>query len=156
MAGKYAANTSVASELSRLEIEKTLIRYGAGQFAYATDINKAMIAFSLSDRQVRFVLPLPDKSEYTLTETGRVRTENSQKDVWEQACRQRWRALHLVIKAKLEAVECGISVFEDEFMANIVLPGGRTVSQFMLPQIQQAYMTGQPPRLLLEASGERE
>ena len=25
--GKYAANTSVSSELSRLEIEKTLIRY---------------------------------------------------------------------------------------------------------------------------------
>jgi len=150
MPGKYAANTNVASDLSRLEIERTLIKYGAGQFAYATDANRAMIAFTLNGKQIRFLLPLPERNDFRLTETGRQRTGNSQQDAWEQACRQRWRALNLVIKAKLEAFECGISVFEDEFMANIVLPGGRTVSQLMLPQIEQAYLTGEPPRLMLE------
>jgi len=53
-----------------------------------------------------------------------------------------------VIKAKLEAVEAGIAVFEDEFMANIVLPNGSTVSQFMLPQIAQAYESGNMPNML--------
>ena len=152
--GKYAANTNVASDLSRLEIERTLIRYGAGQFAYATDSGRAMIAFVINGKQIRFFLPLPLKTNYRLTETGRQRTANSQQEAWEQACRQHWRALNLVIKAKLEAVEVGISVFEDEFMANIVLPGGRTVSQFMLPQIEQAYLTGEPPRLMLEVPNE--
>lgn len=144
----YAKDTNVASEVSRLEIEKTLIRYGAENFAYATAAGKAMIGFSMYGRQVKFFLPLPRKEEFTLTPTGRARTEKSQYDAWEQACRQRWRALLLVIKAKLEAVECGISVFEQEFMANIMLPDGGTVGEFMLPQIAQAYETGTMPAML--------
>ena len=150
MTGKYAANTEVSSDRSRMEIEKTLRRYGASQFAYMTSAEKAMIAFVIDDKQIRFVLPLPDMDDFQYTATGRERSETSQMTEWEKAGRQRWRALALVIKAKLEAVECGISVFEDEFMANIVLPDGRTVSQFMLPQIKRAYELGEPPQLLLE------
>ena len=145
---QYAKNTSVSSELSRLEIEKILVKYGADNFAYATTSGKAMIGFTMFDRQVKFILPLPEKSEFLLTATGRTRTENSQYEAWEQACRQHWRALKLVIQAKLEAVECGISVFEDEFMSNIVLPGGQTVGDFMKPQIEAAYVSGEVPALL--------
>lgn len=145
---KYAANTSVSTELSRIEIEKTLIRYGAENFAYATATGKAMIGFTMYNRQIKFLLPLPVISEFSKTPTGRERSENSKYEAWEQACRQRWRALNLVIKAKLEAVECGISEFEDEFMANIVLPGGETVSNFMKPQIDAAYISGTVPRML--------
>lgn len=146
--GQYAKGTNVSSELSRLEIEKILIKYGADNFAYASTAGMAFIAFTMFERQVKFVLPLPKKEDYSLTATGRTRTENSQYDAWEQACRQRWRALKLVIQAKLEAVECGISVFEDEFMSNIVLPGGQTVGEFMKPQIDRAYSLGAPPQIL--------
>ena len=145
---KYAQNTTVSSELSRIEIEKLLIKYGAGQFIYGTMPGYSIIGFTMCDRQVKFVLPIPKYEDYKLTPTGRIRTENSQMTEWEQACRQRWRALKLVIQAKLEAVECGISVFEDEFMANIVLPDGSTVGDFVRPQIQQAYLTGEPPKML--------
>jgi hypothetical protein len=65
-----------------------------------------------------------------------------------QATRQRWRALALVIKAKLEVVESGISIFEDEFMANIVLPGGDTVGDFRRLQIAEAYRIGKAPDVL--------
>lgn len=61
---------------------------------------------------------------------------------------QKWWALYLVIKAKLEAVESGISCFEDEFMANIVLPDGSLVGDFMRPQIAAAYDMGTMPALL--------
>jgi len=145
---QYAKNTNVSSELSRIEIERTLIKYGANNFAYAISGDTAMIGFTMNDRQVKFVLPLPDKKEFAYTPTGRERTESSMLTEWEQACRQRWRALKLVIQAKLEAVECGISVFEDEFMANIVLPGGGTVGDFMRPQINQAYISGRVPAML--------
>lgn len=148
MSGQYAKNTNVTSELSRLEIERILIRYGADNFAYATANGQALIGFTMFDRQIKFILPLPRREEFKLTPTGRERSANSQLEAWEQACRQRWRALKLVIQAKLEAVECGISVFEDEFMANIVLPGGQTVGDFMRPQITSAYMLGKPPELL--------
>jgi hypothetical protein len=144
----YANNTTISSELSRLEIEKVLIRYGAENFAYATSSGRALIGFTMYNRQVKFLLPLPKKEEFTKTETGRNRTENSQYEAWEQACRQRWRALKLVIQAKLEAVECGISIFEDEFMSNIVLPGGQTVGDFMKPQIEKAYLNGTIPSML--------
>lgn len=145
---QYAKNTNVSSELSRIEIEKILVRYGAENFAYATTAGKALIGFSLCNRQVKFILPLPKIEDFRLTPTGRHRTDKSQYDAWEQACRQRWRALKLVIQAKLEAVECGISVFEDEFMANIVLPGGQTVGDFMKPKIKAAYETGRLPAML--------
>ena len=51
--GNYAKDTSVSTELSRLEIEKTLIRYGATGFAYATEPGRAMIGFCLHYRHVR-------------------------------------------------------------------------------------------------------
>jgi hypothetical protein len=66
----------------------------------------------------------------------------------EQAVRQRWRALALVIKAKLEAFESGIETFEQAFLANILLPDGQTVGQWMVPQVEQAYLTGTMPGLL--------
>lgn len=146
---KYAANTSVSSELSRNEIERTLIRYGAGEFGYATKESRAIIAFTMAGRQIRFLLPLPAKDEFRLTETGRVRVPSSQQEAWEQACRQRWRALHLVIKAKLEAVDAGISILEQEFMANIVLPGGQSVGDMVLPEIARAYQLGTSPKIFL-------
>lgn len=145
---RYAENTDVSSAISRIEIEKTVVKYGAESFASASVNGKAMIGFVMHGRQVRFILPLPKREEFRLTETGRNRTEKSQQDAWEQACRQRWRALLLVIKAKLEATECGISTFELEFMANIVLPDNRTVGDFMLPQISAAYRSGKMPAML--------
>lgn len=146
----YAEKTSVSADRSRAEIERTLQRYGADQFMYGWESHRAMVGFRMAGRQIRFLLPMPDRNDrtYTHTETGRARKESTAFAEWEQACRQRWRALALVIKAKLEAIEAGIAIFDDEFMASIVLPNGRTVSDFMLPQIEAAYETGEMPKLL--------
>lgn len=67
---------------------------------------------------------------------------------YEQAVRQKWRALALAIKAKLEAVDAGITEFEDEFLANIVLPNGESAGNWMRPQIASAYAKGDMPPLL--------
>lgn len=84
------------------------------------------------------------KGTYGLT----IRTDAQAQAAYEQDVRQRWRALCLCIKAKLEAVEAGITTFEDEFMAHIVLPNGQTMSQHATPMIAQAYETGNVPPLL--------
>lgn len=68
---KYAQNTSVSTELSRLNIERTLVRYGADQFAYAMQSGTAMIGFVMKGRQVKFILPLPLKADYRQTPTGK-------------------------------------------------------------------------------------
>lgn len=147
---RYAANTDVSSDRSRSEIERTLRRYGASAFAYAWEGQVAQIAFKLADRQIRFRLPLPDPAsrEFTLTPTGRERTASAAEDAWEQAVRQRWRALALVIKAKLEAVEAGISTVEAEFMNNIALPDGQTVGEWLSPQLAAVYAREAMPALL--------
>jgi hypothetical protein len=76
------------------------------------------------------------------------RTASSAVEQFEQACRQRWRALALVIKAKLEAVESGITCFEDEFLAHIILPSGQQVGEWLRPQLKLAYDKGSMPALL--------
>ena len=148
---RYAENTSVPVEKSKAEIERLLSRYGADQFMSGWDHEKAFIAFRMDGLQVKFIIPLPDKKskEFIQTPGGRrQRDQPGQMAAWEQACRQRWRALALVIKAKLEAVETGITEFEDEFLAHIMLPNGKTAGEHLKPQIEIAYKTGKMPVLI--------
>lgn len=148
----YASDTSVTAERSRAEIERTVTRYGADQFMYGWDDNAAVIMFRAEGRHVKFVLEMPDKAdpEFTKTPGGRrTRDEDGALKAWEQATRQRWRALNLVVKAKLEAVESGITEFDDEFLAHIVLPDGTTAGQWMRPQIDEAYASGRMPDTML-------
>jgi hypothetical protein len=145
----YARGTSVSPEKSKAEIEKTLRRYGAGQFVSGWDADRALIGFTMKDRQIRFTLMLPPVEAFQKTDTGRNRSKRELAErAREQAIAERWRALLLVIKAKLEAVEAGIALFEDEFLANTVLPNGSTVGQWAKPQLDAAYETGSMPKLL--------
>ncbi len=146
---QYAANTSVSVENSRAEIERTLTRYGAESFMYGWDQGHSVIQFVAEGRRIRFVLSLPDKASPEFTRHSRgTRTEEAAYKAWEQACRQRWRALALCIKAKLEAVESEISTFEDEFLAHTVLPDGTTAGEWLGPQLAEVYRTGTMPSLL--------
>jgi len=139
------------SEKSRNEIEKILTRYGATGFAYAWQGDMALIGFNMNNRMVRFRLPMPpkDSREFTHTEgRGSKRSPQDAQKAWEQAGRQRWRALALAVKAKLEAVESQITSFETEFMAHIVMPNGKTAGEILLPQIEDSYKNGKMPSLL--------
>ncbi|MPV51043.1 hypothetical protein GCG21_13710 [Pseudactinotalea sp. HY160] len=141
----YAKGTEVTSSRSREEIERTLLRYGADAFAYATSRERAMVEFSANGRRIRFLLPLPDPSspQFTRTPTGRERSATAARDEWEKGTRQAWRSLALLVKAKLEAVESGIVTFEAAFLAHTVLPSGSTVADEVEPQIRDAYAGGQ-------------
>ena len=147
---KYAAQTEVSVEKSRAEIEKLITRYGATSTAFMNSPARSMIMFEASGRRVMFELPLPDLHGHQFDKDGRGtrRTPDKRRTAWEQACRQRWRALALVIKAKLEAVESGITTFEDEFMAHIVMPDGMTVAQHVRPRIASAYENNEMVPLL--------
>lgn len=149
--GRYAENTEVSSDRSRAEIEKTLRRYGARSFAYGWDELAAVIMFELADRRIRFRLPMPDRNSREFTHTpgrGQRRAEEAIDRAWEQAQRQRWRALALVIKGKLEAVEAGITTVEQEFLAHIMLPDGSTVGDWAAPQLAIAYESNRMPALM--------
>lgn len=150
---RFAENTVVSPERSRAEIETLLKRYGATAFGYAADAASAMVQFRKADRIVRFTIPMPKPEEARATPAGRWRRADKVPEVLAQSKRQRWRALLLVIKAKLEAVETGITTFEQEFLAHIVLPDGKTVGAHVLPAVTAAYESGKMPKGLLPAWG---
>lgn len=147
---KYAAGTEVPLGRSRDEIENTVARFGASSFVYGYEGDTAVVGFTLGKWQYRFTVTLPDPKsrEFTLTDTGRQRSATAARDAFEQAVRQRWRALALLVKAKFAAVEAGITTVDEEFLPHIVLPGGQTVAQQALPAVAQAYATGEPAPLL--------
>jgi hypothetical protein len=149
MPRRFASDTSVSVEKSRAEIEKLLRQHGATGFMSGWVDSHAQTAFEMKGRRIRFVLHLPRPNDKQFTETRRgTRAMDVSTRMWEQACRSSWRALLLVIKAKLEAVQVGISVFEDEFLANIVMPDGRTVGEQVRPNIELAYRGGMVKPLL--------
>ena len=128
---RYASRTRVPVSKSRSEIETIVMRYKADQFGSAMDIERgrAMIQFRLKTWLVRFILPLPNRNE--------------------QDQRQRWRALALVIKAKLEAVESGITTIEEEFLAHVVTPEGQTFGEWAVPQLRTMKEQGRLPSSIL-------
>lgn len=143
--GRYGVDTSVSVERSIGEIQSTLQRYGADGFLHGWKGAQAMVQFEMQERRIRFMLVLPDRDAREFTHTpsrGTKRSASQALEAWEQACRQRYRALALVIKAKLEAVESGITQFEDEFLAHIVLPDGSQVRDHVRPAIAASYERG--------------
>lgn len=139
----YARNTTVSCEKSKVEIERILTRYGATHFAYATMPEGSMVQFVFNGKRIKFLVPMPGRPEDNREAYG----YEAKYRRWEQAQRVKWRALALVIKAKLEAVASGICTFEEEFLAHIILPGGQTAGQHLIPRIDEAYRTGKVPSL---------
>lgn len=134
---RFASRTEVSVAESIAEIERTAIKYGGGQFMFGVSESHALVGFTKDGRQVRFQAPFGDKDA-----SG-----------YEQRKKQRMRALLLVIKARLEAVESGVESFEESFMANIVLPDGSLVGQHVKRELASAYETNrQPPHLLPDYS----
>jgi hypothetical protein len=152
----YAKDTTVSVAKSKAEIEDTVRKYGASGFISGWHEDAAMIAFEMKGKRVKFVLPLPSKTEKRFTHRNKGRTyahwvPRSPDDAareWEQACRQRFRALALAVKAKLEAVASGITTFEQEFLAHIVMPNGQTIGEVTIPRLEAAMIDSKLPPLL--------
>lgn len=147
----YATQTTVPVEKSKAEIEKLAMKYGASGFSTAWKEKQARVEFLIGGRHVRIEICLPDKNEerFSTTDTGRKRRNaEATYRAWEQECRSIWRALKAIVHAKFEAVECGVSTYDQEFMANIMLPDGKTVGEHALPTIKSVYDGGKVKGLL--------
>lgn len=112
---RYAEDTSVTTDRSRAEIERTLTRYGASAFMYGWDGDAAALGFRLGGRQVRFRLTMPDRA--SLRHGG----------LWLSWSRRSWKP--------------------EEFLAHLLLPNGETVGEWVGPQIEEVYVTGQMPKM---------
>ena len=123
----YAYDTAVPVDRSKQQIEGLLAKHGAEGFhtgwqaARGDDPGWDAIEFLWKSRTIRFKLVRPKRA--------------SSQAALEQKHRQHWRVLHLVIKAKLEAVEAGVAIFEEEFLPFIVASDGRTVAEHLVPRL---------------------
>lgn len=156
----FAAGTDVPAEKTRAEIEALVTGRGADAYAFAVDGPKASIRFRLEGRLLRFDLPLPVLEDEAFQKVRRgaagiqPRTPAGARNAWQKATRERWRALLLCIKAKFIAIEGGIVTFDEEFLAHVVLPDGRTVGEIAAEQLRLTYPAGEQPRLLADYTGE--
>lgn len=122
---RFAASTVVAASKSKMEIEELLRKYGATEFSGGWINSQAAIQFVASGRRVRFIVPMPTDADVPKELTQDWRWSATKTTAWvAQEERRRWRCLLLAIKAKLTVVESGISTFEAEFLAHVVLPDG--------------------------------
>lgn len=133
---RYAEGTTVPVGKSKDELETILRKAGATQTITGTDSDGQilLLGFTLESRQFRL--------KATTAREGRRASRQDQLE------REAWRALVLIVKAKLEVVAMGQSTVESEFLANVVLPNGSTVGDDVLPKLNRAYESGKMPNLL--------
>ena len=151
----FASDTNVSINRTREEIIRTLEHYGADGFGFMTEGDRSAIYFRIEGIRVNLHVSMPDYAEFSMMPKRNARrTEEAQRRAYDQACRQRWRALLLIIKAKLEAIEGGITTLQEEFLPHIMLPSGDRVGDWLLPQVEESYRTGQMPPMLPQGSNQ--
>lgn len=148
---RYASNTQVPVEKSQAELKRLLTRYGADGFMLGERGIEAVVQFAISGRVIKFALtmPNPEDDEFRLTAHRRtVRSEDAAYKAWEQACRQKWRALCLFVRATLEAVEEGVVDFDEAMMPFTMINGRETFSERYGKEVQKWIERGDAPTLL--------
>lgn len=128
----YAQTTRVTVDRSRAEVHKILRKHGATRIVDAWEQGgNAAVQFELGGYVARLSVPVPSIEELR----ARPRIQKSPAALRrraEQEERQRWRALTLLLKAKFESCALGLTTFEQEFLATIMLRNGQTVGQKIL------------------------
>lgn len=146
MTYRYAAGTSVPVTRSRDELESLLDKVGADSVATMRDSSAAAVAFRLGGRNYVLRLPFPTEEQLGRDRAGRRRPAASRAAARDQAIRERWRGLVLLVKAKAVAIQTGVSTPEAEFLAHAMLPTGQTLHEHLSEHPEQLTTSG---RLLL-------
>lgn len=143
----YAAGTTVSSAKTMGEIQGMLAARGVVKVATMTDPEKFTLAFEFEGVPYRMTLPTPDPAspEFSQYYRGSVlyeRSDSQKKKLYEKEVNCRWRAFGMVIKAKLVAVEEGISTIAREFIGDAVLASGQTFREAYADDLPKAIADG--------------
>lgn len=145
--GQFAKGTTTPVERTREELARVLKGAGVVEVGFFSGAGgRARCAFKLKGMMCAIEVPAVDRQK-AMPGYHRSRYRSLDEFVAAEE-RRRWRALLLVVKAKLEAVASGISVIEDEFLANIVLANGRLLADELRPKIKEMIEAGAVPSLL--------
>lgn len=132
MTRRFAEDTSVPVSRTQDEIKARLRAAGADQIAVFESDERSAVAFRIDSAMYRITVP----------------TDAAAKNAAQDA-RRAWRLLGLLMKSKLEAVREGATTVEREFLADMLLYDGQTLSERLGPELQLAYEQGRMPAALL-------
>lgn len=129
---RFAEDTSVPVEQTKGDLEVMLRRRGAEAFAYAwSQDGRCSLRFVLAGLPIRIAMAALKPEDVAVSEAALRRAGNNAAQLVrqrrEQEERRRWRALALVVKANLEAIDSGITTVMEAFFPWLVLPNGATV-----------------------------
>jgi hypothetical protein len=140
---RYAQETAVTVEKSQHELSIVLRKAGADQVVVAWDATMgAGVRFRIGARYAQLVVPPPTPKR--LGELRLWRSRWSDEDLIEQEQRRSWRALILLVKAKLEAIAAGITTPEREFMPDLLMDDGRRLEEWALPALETRRLPALP------------
>jgi hypothetical protein len=141
----FASHTKVPVEQTRAEIDRLLTRNGATQtlIGYDSEKDLAAVAFTIDGARFRLQVPMRVMAAQNKRKVGKPLAGFAR----EQFYRSRWRAVLLLLKAKLEIVAIGVSTVEREFMADLLLPNGQTVEHVIPVLLERGFLDNLPPQL---------
>jgi hypothetical protein len=140
---RYAQETTVSIEKSQQELSRVLRAAGADQVVLAWDSAQGTgVRFHMQGRFAQLMVPPP--SEKRMKELKAWRPRWSDLDRLEQEQRRSWRALILLVKAKLEAIAAGITTAEREFMPDLLMDDGRRLEEWALPALETRRLPALP------------
>jgi hypothetical protein len=133
---RYAKNTTVPVARSKQKIEELLVSYGIEESFWGRSPRGDGVGWKYKGKVYKKNVPMPSRDD---------KTEKQ----YEQEMRQRWRILYMTLKMKFEEIEAGVESFEDQFLAQMCLPDGSTVGEFMrLPENIAKLEQTKMPKLL--------
>lgn len=123
----YAEGTKVAVSKTIAEIEDLVRKSGGERFYRGEHEGKMVLGWWQKERMIMFGVELKPLSEFA-KKPGSWRTlpVSEQEKRRDQAMREKWRAMLLVIKAKYASVEAKIETFEESFLGQLVVPDPET------------------------------
>ena len=134
---KFAKGTTVSVEKSRAEIETLLKKHGIADVGIMSYGGVAVVVFRRGAVSYKLTMPALDPTSKQFTHNGwNVLSERQSEAKYQQEERRRWRALGLVLKAKLVAASDGVVTFEQEFLAFALTQDGQTVGERIIPQLE--------------------
>lgn len=133
---KNYSGTTIKPEKTQMDISAELSRYGITSVQQTQTDNFFSVAFQVT----------VDESEKPITiriDVPYIQAEDYEDRIGWKNKRVKYRALFYYIKSLLIAWDDGLKTFAEIFMPHIVLPGGKTVSQDLLPKYAMAIESGQ-------------
>lgn len=146
---RYAEGTTVPVESSMREVQALLKGWGVRDFLMGHEGGRDVLAFKYDGRVVRLEIRRPNPDDFRRTPGGVIRYSLKDREVAaEKEYMRRWRALILLLKAKIEAIRDDVSDFNTEFGMWVQLPDGRTVAETVAEDVDTFYSTGRIAPLL--------